>query len=203
MRNTRTMQAPDGASAAADGGKPSREKTSDRIWLGADGQPVDAEENAVTARYKYVGDGRYADFSPVTDHPATRMFAIFGALTLFGNITNTWKGEKGDRAASPIDEIELRLALMCDADDPKWVDRTGGLGAKIDKDVLAEAMIQLAITAGKVDGNDAGAVGAKKAEYREKLESADHVRMVRKVPAINAKYSELVGGVVKTLDDVL
>ena len=201
MTPNATKQAPDTPSAAADGDtEVQRKAIAKREWLGSDGAPVDDESNGVAARYTFLEDGKSYTFTPTTDDARTRMLSIFGALTLMGNVTNTWKGEKNDRADSPIDAIAERFSLM---ETGQWIDRTGAVGAKIDKDVLAEAMTQCAITAGKVDGDDAAAVGAKKAEYREKLESADFVRTVRKVPAINSKYAELVGQTVKTLDEVL
>jgi hypothetical protein len=210
MQPQKTMQAPEAQTGPADSSADTeglRKQIAKRDWLGADGNPVEAEEDAVSARYTYLEDGKSYTWSPTTDDSTTRMCAIFGALTLMGNLTNTWKNEKGDRADSPIDVMVDRFALM--ANEGKWIDRSqGAVGARVDKDVLAEAMTQCAIAKGStkwgpLDGNDAAAVGEVKAKYREALEDATFVRVVRKVPEINAKYAELVGTSVKTLEEVL
>lgn len=174
-----------------------RTKIADRDWIDAKGEAV-AEENAVAARYTFLADGKSATFTPKTDDAATRMLAIFGAQTLMGNLTNTWKVEKGERADSPVDVIAERFQLLADG---KWIDRSAaGVGAKVDKDALAGAFIDVALADGKVTDATKDATYAK---VRARLEEdAGYLRAVRSVPAISAAYSARVGRVTKTLEDV-
>lgn len=184
-----------------------RKKIADRDWLDSDGKPVGGdsgktEEDAVAARYTtLLGSGGSHTFTPKTDDASTRMLAIFGALTLMGNLANTWKTEKGEKPDSPIEIIGERFALL---EDGKWIDRSAGaVGTRIDKDVLAEAIVLVTEEAGKVPTKFAD-VGEFKAAVRQRLEDdAPYVRSVRQVAPINAKYAELVGRTTKSVDDVL
>lgn len=199
LNSTALRQAPEaGSGTTSTQDEPERKAIANRDWTLADGTVAKEEHEAVGMRYTYKADGKSFEWSPVTDDPATRMLAIFGGLTLAGNVTNTWKTKSNDYV-SPIDAIVDRWNLLKTG---QWIDRSEG--ARIDRDVLAESITQLAIEAGKIDGNDAAAVGTYKAEKRQKLEDdATYLRDVRKVPAVNAKYAELVGATVKSLDDVL
>jgi hypothetical protein len=190
---TNTDQTPAAASE-----KQKREKTSDRLWLDAQGNEVH-EEKAVKGRYTLTlaGHTGSVEFEPKTSDPATRMCAIFGWLTRAGNIVNTWKHEKGDKAASPVDEINSWMALMSDPQNPVWLDRTpGAVGAKVDRQVLARAVIEVSAAAGRTDLDEA-------AVWQKLVENDDFFKTVRAVPAISAKYAELVGRSTKSLDDVL
>lgn len=202
MKPQITRQAPEaGSGPNADDTEVQRKKIAERDWLASDGTVAEKEEDATAARYTFLADGKSFAWSPVTDDPTTRMCAIFGALTLMGNITNTWKVEKGEKPDSPIDAIADRFAFM--ANESRWIDRAaGGVGAKLDLDVMAEAILLVKIDAGAIDGNDLAAVRTAKAEFRQKLESPDYVKVARKVAAVTAKYAELRGGPAKTVDDL-
>lgn len=183
--------------------KPERSKIAERDWLGADGQPVEAgdESKAVAARYslfsaeKFGAEnvGKSATFTPKTDDAGTRMLAIMGALTLMGNITNGWIVEKGEKSASPIDDIAARFALITGGE---WIDRSANaVGAKVDKDALALAIVQVANAKGKTP--DVAVV-------RAKLDSdATWAKAIRQNPEIAAAYATAVGKTVKSLDDML
>lgn len=181
----------------------SRTKIANRDWIDADGKPCD-EENAVGVRYEFLGrtkdgitippDGKsftqlWADLSP----DAQRMYGCFGMVTLFGNVTNTWMGDKDDnKAPSAAEAIAERNALL---NSGKWIDRTReGVGARVDKDALAQAWLTVMERAGK-------AVKSL-ADYRKALESPDTVKAVRSNAQIASEYAGLMGRATKTLDDL-
>lgn len=170
----------------------SRKKIADRDWIDGDGKPVE-EEKAVAARYTFLGDGKSASFAPVTDDAATRMLAIFGALTLFGNVTNTWKGEKGDKAASPVDAIAERLELLGKGE---WIDRTASpVGARVDKDALVAAYVEYAAEQG---------ITKDPVAVLEKItDKPQLIKDLRSIPEVLAKYTARVGKGGKSAADVM
>ncbi len=193
MKNPATHQAPDSATGAGDGDtEVSRTKIAQRDWIDKGGSPVD-EEVATGAQYTFLADGKSATFEPVTDHAATRMLAIFGALTLMGNLTNTWKTEKGDRADSPIDVISERFGLLADG---KWIDRAAGVvGARVDKDALVAAYVEYAASKGQT--KDPVAV-------LEKItDKPSLIRDLRSIPEVLAGYVRRTGAKGKTAEEVL
>jgi hypothetical protein len=194
----RSMEAESGAGDESAVTEPSRKKIAERDWINAAGEKAETEDEAIVARYTYLADGKSFDFEPKTDDAATRMLAIFGAHTLMGNVTNTWKIEKGDKADSPVDAIKDRFALLAEG---KWIDRSAGaVGAKLDKDVLAESITQVMLEAGKITQAE---VGDKKAGYRQRLEDDPvYVRTVRQVKSVSDRYAELMGRPTKSLDDI-
>lgn len=207
---TGTPTAPAGAQPVTEAAEPERKKIANREWVNDAGEVVD-EEAATGVRYEFLGrtkdgitiapDGanyslKFSDLSPA----ALNMLAGFGAITLMGNVTNTWMGDKSDeKPARACDAIAERFALL---QDGKWIDRSAaGVGAKVDKDVLAEAAIQVFLESGKITDAQVGDV---KAKVRQKLEDdSKYGATLRQVPAIATKYATLVGRQSKTVDDVL
>jgi hypothetical protein len=173
-----------------------RTKIADRDWIGADGKETD-EEKATGVRYTlrhagFFGDnvGQAFDYALV----GNKMLEAFGALTLMGNLVNTWKTlDPTERSANPLDMIRERFELLASG---QWIDRTAAaVGARIDKDALASAIVQVATESGRqVDYQ----------QVRQMLEEKpDFVRQTRQVPQIAAAYATIVGRAPKTLDDVL
>lgn len=129
-----------------------------RDWINADGKPVDGGEEASATgfRYTHLPTARSINpaFNPETDLPAPQavfeiqfgnpgeietMLAIFGGLTLAGNVVNTAvNGPKGDPSINPIPLIEARFAEL---DKGIWADRATGVGGvRYDKDKLSSAI---------------------------------------------------------------
>src|SRR3972149_6490186 len=114
-----------------------RTKIANRLWLASDGKETD-EEKAVAVSYEFLGrtkggvsipgDGKSYSYQIPTPGTRDGMLAGFGALTLMGNITNTWMGDKGDRAPTAHDAIADRFALL---DTGVWVDRAAAVGARV------------------------------------------------------------------------
>lgn len=129
-----------------------------RDWIDADGKPVEsgAEASATGFRYTHLPSARKVNpaFNPETDKPDASavfeiqfgnpgeieiMLAIFGGLTLAGNVVNTAvNGPKGDPSINPIPLIAERFAEL---DKGVWADRATGVGGvRYDKEKLASAI---------------------------------------------------------------
>lgn len=150
------------ATASTATAKPKRETVALRDWINPNAQPVESgkEGEAIGFSYTHLPSAKRANpaFNPETDQPdpscafvktfpavgqpATPdmlMCAIFGGLTLSGNIVNTaTNGPKGDPNLNPIELIRERFAEM---ENGVWADRATGVGGvRYDKDKLAEAI---------------------------------------------------------------
>lgn len=186
--------------------EPQRKKIANRDWINDAGEEVQPEE-ATAVRYEFLGkgdvagDGKAFTFKLANPGTAAAMLAGFGALTLMGNLTNTWLAEKGDKLATPYDAIAERFALL---DSGKWIDRAagGGVGAKVDRDALAEAITQVKEAAGFAAGDTRDEY---KARARQKLEDDPaFLRQIRQKPEIANAYAAIVGKTAgKPLDDML
>jgi hypothetical protein len=139
--------------------KAPREQVAVRDWMNAAGQPISTgeEASATGLRYVHVPSAKRAkpDYNPETDAPpagtafecdmtklpkeAVYMLAIFGGLTLAGNVVNTaTNGPKGDKALNPVSIIVDRFAEIADL---KWSEGGGaGGGVRYNKDLLAQAI---------------------------------------------------------------
>lgn len=164
--------------------KAKREAVAIRDWMNAAGQPVDGGKEAEAIGFRYIHlpsakrllptynpetdtapEGSYFDFNP-TGASAT-MLAIFGGLTLAGNVVNTaLNGPKGDPNLNPISLIAERFKEI---ESGVWADRAGGVGGvRYDKEKLSAAIAQakgeadpapyLAKMEGKVDPKSGAAV---------------------------------------------
>lgn len=138
---------------------PKRQPVAVRDWIRADGTPVATgkESEATGFRYIHLPSAKRANPAynpesdaapdgcsfelPAMDEPTRTMCAIFGALTLAGNVVNTAvNGPKGDPNLNPISLIAERFAEI---QSGNWSDREGGTGGvRYDKDKLAAAIAQ-------------------------------------------------------------
>lgn len=130
-----------------------------RDWINPAGNPVEGgkETEAVAFRYTHLPTALRikSDFNAETDAPPAdavytsptlgdagaigTMLAIFGGLTLAGNVVNTAvNGPKGDPNVNPIPLIKARFDELISG---VWADRATGVGGvRYDKDKLAEAI---------------------------------------------------------------
>lgn len=180
-----------------------KRKVANHAYLDAAGAVVEDEKEATGIRYTLLAlpDQPFEWQSGLGAGESNTMLAVFGAKTLATNETsaarNNTKGE-----ASPMEQITAvreRFALVASGE---WVDRTGGAGAKVDLDALAEAIVQQVESEGKLpDGTDAGAY---KAKVRQKLDD-DKVwaRKSRTHSGVSARYAQIVGRTQATTDDLL
>lgn len=185
-----------------------KRKVAEHDLIDAAGTVVEEEEAATGIRYTLLANQQAFEYQFGKSADADRMLALFGAKTLATNETsqarNSAKGAAG--ADEQIQAVRDRFALISTG---QWVDRTReGVGAKIDKDALTEAIIRVQIAAGaktlkgEVVTAELAAAGYK-ATLRQKLEDdATYVRKARQVPAVASEYSAIVGRQVATLDDL-
>lgn len=177
--------------------------------LDASGAVVEDEEKATGIRYTLLANNQTFDWQSglAAGTPAT-MIAVFGAKTLATNETSAARNNaKG--GASPDEQMQAvrdRFALV---DGGQWVDRTReGVGARVDKDALAEAICRVKIAAGAKakDGTqftDETVAAGLKAKVRQMLEDdANLVRTARQVPDVAQAYAAIVGRQTKSIDDL-
>ena len=138
--------------------KAKKDRASVRIAIDANGNPAESMASATGARFIHLTSALKAkpDWNKETDSPPSgsfadvqfgnpgspaTMYAIFGAFTKHGNIANTINnGDKGDKNANPIPDIE---AFMAKVEAGEWPDRGEGLGGvRYDKETLAKAIAQ-------------------------------------------------------------
>jgi hypothetical protein len=190
-------QAPESGGATADDDE-KRKKVSKRAYLTVNGGECDKIEEATGARYTLLGtaggekhfDQQFGDAGKFAT-----MCSIFGFHTKVGNVANTVLNDKSE-PGTPDDAADAIAEFISKASDaePVWAERTGGVGAKIDLDALAGAIVQCAESKGKE---------LDVLEIREKLEGDKAlVRKMRQVPEIATAYNARVGKVVN-LDDAL
>lgn len=179
-----------------------RKSVSKRGWLNSAKEPVDAHE-AVIGRYalRMSGEGDGAvfkdfdrDFSAIAN-VGDRMLAIFGWHTKAGNVANTVLNDK-EEPGSPEQAGEAIEGFATMLDEGQWgEERVGGVGAKIDRDALAEAVVRAFGEAGRT---------VDKAALRQQLEDKPAmIAQYRSVPQIRQHYEAIVGKAGKSLDDLL
>lgn len=187
----------------AQGATTTKRKVAQHDLIAADGSIVESEEEAQGIKYTLQENGKSLvwNWADATD-AEKRLLAIFGAKTLATNETsqvrNNLKGA-GD-ADEQIQAVLERFAMIRTG---QWIDRTreGGVGAKIDRDALAEAICQVLVAEGKA--TDQQVADGLKAEKRERLESDPaYLRKVRTVPQVATAYAAIVGKSTATVDDL-
>lgn len=197
----KTHQAPDSATTPAAPTKKKRDQVAEHDLIDANGVEVDAEESAHGVRYTLLANGAVFDYYYGKSGDADRMLACFGAKTLATNETSQARNNaKG--AASPDEQIAAvreRFALLANG---VWVDRTReGVGAKIDPDALAQAIVDVLVAEGKLEADKANAT---KVDRLARIQGdTAWARKIRTYPPVAAAYNAIVGRSVATADDLL
>lgn len=188
--------------------------------LDQSGATTDAEEAAWGISYKLHGLDTVFTWTYGKHPDADRMLSIMGAKTLATNessqVRNNPKG-----AGTVQEQMDAVVERFADLESGKWVDRTReGVGARVDKDKLAEAICENMILSRKSakDGTPITPEYVKStylALVRAKLESdkgyqanARNTEAVKLddgtfVPSVNDLYAKLVGKTTKTVDDLV
>lgn len=171
-------QAPDSASAAADGDDDDKRKAiATREWINDKGEKVPTgSPDAVGFRYTFKATGASVDYI-CTPSQLTTMFAIMGGLTKVGNIVNSIVNADGYDGADPMEDVKEWLELAIAG---KWREagEAAARGPKYDKDVLAGALLVVLGSSAKGDI----------AHYRERLDDKGYYAKVRGQPAVMAQY---------------
>lgn len=199
---TKMANTTEGAGAVT--GKRTREARSDRGFVDATGAVQDDLDitNSSGASYKLLGTGgRDFTYIPGTNANMDRMFAMFGFVTKVGNVANTVFSDKNEpggptEAADAIDEFLAGLQ----ADPPVWADRTGGVGARVDRDVLSQAILNVVHAAGKTEFKDGSPLDI--AVIRKRLDDEQDFFKSWKQVAAN-EYATLMGRKVVSVDEAL
>lgn len=206
----------DTTQAAAAPAKAKKVAVALRDWLNSAGQPVDAgsEHEAVGFRYIHLPTAKRLDpaFDPETstphaeaefimptmDEPTRTMCAIFGALTLAGNVVNTAiNGPKGNPNENPIPLIKARFEELAKG---TWADRERGVGGvRYDKEKLATAIASAkgetdpAPYAAKMEGKVDPKTGATVAP--DTKAAISYGAYALRNPNVKREYDKLVGTV--------
>ena len=202
-------QAPDTDSAAAgtaDSADSKRKQVSKRLFIDGQGNEVDKIEECSGARYVLLSpNGNKAiDYVFGANPAADKMFAAFGFHTKAGNVANTVLNDK-DEPGTPDDAAAEIDSWLKGVGNGIWAERgAGGVGARIDKDALAGAIIAVAVREGKKRKDGTPVSDADYAAIRDRLENEpQYVRAVRQVPEVQTEYATRVGRPTKSLDDLL
>ncbi len=192
-----------GADAAAPESS-KRKQVSKRDFL-LNGSVVDKIEEADAARYTVLGvqDGNVDSIVLGEPGKLATMCAIFGFHTKVGNVANTVLNDK-DEPGTAGDALAAIKEFIAQAEGGVWAERTtGGVGARVDKDALAGAVISVAVASGKFTAGSPEESAAY-TKVRDKLESEPaYVRACRQVPDVAREYATRVGKANKTVDDLL
>lgn len=191
------LRAPETGEGSADVDTP-RKQVAKHFLLNAAGEVVESETEATGIRYVHIGSGQTFDYQLKPGSDALRMFALMGAKTLATNEASAVRQKEGD-SGDQVGAIRERFALI---DTGVWVDRTREGGVRIDKDVLAEAAIQVLIAKGVLK-DDPEVVGPAKAKMRQKFEDdPKSITVVRAVDGVAALYASLSGKATRSVDDL-
>lgn len=205
------LQAPDSESGAADGSESTskRKQVSKRSFLLANGSEADRIEEATGARYTLLAPSGNKDYDQQFGDAGkfATMCAIFGFHTKVGNVANTVLNDK-DEPGTPDEAGKAIEEFIATAQAGTWAERSeGGVGARIDKNALAGAIVEVATAAGKTA--DLATVlqwleeGRPAQGDKPALSAQQYTRMTRQVPDVAAAYAARVGKATKTVADLI
>lgn len=185
--------------------KPKKE-VAEHTLIMADGTEAKSEEEATGTRYKLLENGKSFErqYADAPDHER-RMLYNFACKTLATNETSAIRNRGGTLGPGDADEQYEAMVSRFDAiRDGNWTppDRTRE-GPRIDVDKLASAIVAVLIANGKRTEAEAE---SEHARQLGKIADADtgkaYVAGMRQNPEVAAKYAELSGKKVATLDDM-
>lgn len=178
-----------------------RLKVAEHEFIDAQGNAVDDGESAQGYRYTLLANGDTFDwYWTMANDDEKRMLAIFGAKTLATNETSQARNnpKSAGSAAEQMEALRERFTMLRNG---QWVDRTREPGvAKVDKQALAKAIIQVLIDKGKITEGDRDATFATKFQQLE--EDATYMRKARLVPEVSSAYAAIVGKQAVSVDDL-
>ena len=166
-----------------------KSKIAEHEYLDANGAVVDDEESAQGYRYTLLSIGDSFDWQvSAANTDELRLLALFGAKTLAtneisqvrNNVKNKSVKDTPEIAKEALDAVRARFALIRDG---QWVDRTreGGVGTRVNKDSLCEALCQVLVAGAKK--TQAEIDSGYKATLRQRMEDdAEWLGKVRKQP---------------------
>jgi hypothetical protein len=109
-----------------------------RQWIDRKGNEVE-EHEATGFKYTLLADPTRPYIYQLEDKfkpgEAGTMLAVFGGLTLAGNVVNSSKDDE-----DPLENVKSRFDLI---DEGTWVNREGGFGPRYDFDLLAQCIAEV------------------------------------------------------------
>lgn len=169
----------------------SRKKVSVRDFLGPDGAVVDTMELAAGARYALLVPGEANHNFDQQFGEAGKietMCAVFGWHTKLGNVANTVlnAAENAGNPEAPTLASQELTAYIAQLAAGVWREPgKGGVGIAVNKDALAEAIVQFAEANGKT---------IDKAKVRQKVDDDPKwSRAMRQDDAVAKLYAAIVG----------
>jgi hypothetical protein len=186
--------------AITEAAETSRTKIANREWINDAGETV-AEEAATGVSYEFLGRTKDGISIPGDGEKFTRYFrdmsqaelymcAGFGLITLMGNVTNTWMGDKDvDKPAKACEAITERVKLI---NSGTWIDRAASGGSRVDEPALARAIVTAS-----------GGTKDFAAVLQKLTDDAEWKKKIRSVPQVAAEYAKEVGRASPSLDTLL
>lgn len=183
-----------------------RKTVSKRAFLNTDGTEAERIEEATGARYTLLGTAageKHFDQQFGQAGAFATMCAIFGFHTKVGNVANTVLNDK-EEPGTPDDAATAIAEFVSKAQAGTWAERQeGGPGARIDKQALAGAIVEVAAAAGKTVELATIMQRLEEGWTERNLSAAAYTRQTRQVPEVAAAYAARVGKATKTVSDLL
>lgn len=180
-----------------------KRKVAEHSLLDASGAVVEEFEKATGFRYVDIVSGQTFDYQfkgATAGNPET-MLACFGGRTL---ATNEASAER-QRDGTPAEQVDAIRERFAGIDNGVWVDRTREGGPRIDAPTLAQAVVEVLVTAGSVAGDDAAKQTAYAnilAKFEDEKTGKAQVSKARSNPDVDAAYKRLRGTKAATKDDL-
>ena len=187
-----------------------RKSVSKRNFIDSQDKEVDAIELATGMQYLLLDPAGDHTFNVQLGEAGklTTMAAIFGLQTKIGNVANTVLND--EEPGTPTDAAKAIKEWLAQVNGGTWAERTtGGVGARIDKDALASAIVAVGIANGKVEAANEAATytivrDRLESGWKERNLTADqYTRQTRQVPEVAREYATRVGKAAKSVGDLI
>lgn len=178
-----------------------KKQVAKHILLDASGNEVEKEEQATGFGYTLIAlqNSPFTFQTGMTPGERNTMLAVFGGKTLATNQSSAARNNaKGE--ASPQDQLAAVVDRFKLLETGIWVDRTREVGAQVDLDAMAHAILDVMIAAGKATEENKGDIWTTRRQRLE--EDKDYLRSVKLNPDVAAAYAALKGKVAATVDDL-
>lgn len=187
--------------------KTEKDRVATHEWLDKNGDVIDSRDPTDAYGYRFTLEGVQEPMEFIVDSGnefAWRTLALFGAKT---KATNEASGVRnGKLKGTPDAGPENQMAAVKEFFDRllkgEWsAPSEGGVGVRVDKDTLCEAICRVLVSEGKKSQADIDS--GHKAKVRAKLEDdPQFVRKSRQIPQVSTEYAKITGKAQATVDDL-
>jgi len=178
-----------------------KKQVAKHVLLDASSSEVEKEEQATGIMYTLVAlpASPFKFQSGMAPGERNTMLNVFGAKTLATNQSSAARNNaKGE--ASPAEQLTAIVERFKLLETGIWVDRTREVGAQVDLDAMATAIVEVMLAAGKATEETKDDVYATRRQRLE--EDKDYVRSVKLNPDVAAAYAAIKGKVAASVDDL-